>query len=183
MFYSRLSYNTNGWTSPSGPQGKSTYYKAHEFRYGFGFEEWLFNESFVEYGWHYGYIEGIHHGKNKNALQNNHLLRLFTIKNAGQPNSDRFLVAEIGAYDWEMISPLDSTNFINNHVDLINQMRQDIINLNNPGAINKFNTHLNNQDEYQLFNVKYRNLKLNFETNIRPDEIYRYNRFQLNEAD
>ncbi len=57
----RLSFNINGWSHPSGTIGKSRN-NIHERIYGFGFEEWLFNKSFLtkdEKGsvWHFGYLK------------------------------------------------------------------------------------------------------------------------------
>lgn len=187
MFYSRLSYNTNGWTSPSGPQEKSTNISTHECEFGFGFEEWLFNENFVEDGWHYEYIEGIYLCRNGNALNNNNPITLFSINSELPKNQNRFLVGEIGAYDWEMISPTDSTNFINNHPNLINQMHENIVFNNNPEALNQFNLHLINhqiapQNILQLFNVKFRNYNFIYDLNqptLRPHRTYDIKHFQL----
>jgi hypothetical protein len=59
----RLSWNTNNWEIPSGHswkvsnQGKSQI--AYENQYGYGHEEWLFNERFRIDGYQYGYIRGV----------------------------------------------------------------------------------------------------------------------------
>lgn len=37
----RVVYNTNGWTEPSGPEGKSLLRKTFECQHGFGHEEWM----------------------------------------------------------------------------------------------------------------------------------------------
>lgn len=59
IILARLSYNTKRWTKPSGPEGKSKS-QIHEHIYGFGFEEWIFNEKFKDKdGYHFGYIDGI----------------------------------------------------------------------------------------------------------------------------
>ncbi|MCX2478371.1 hypothetical protein OQY15_04670 [Pedobacter sp. MC2016-15] len=58
----RLTYNTNGWTIPSGHpwkislQGNSGV--PFENQFGFGGEEWLFNPNFQSEGVQYGYIRG-----------------------------------------------------------------------------------------------------------------------------
>ena len=41
--YARMSFNNNGWLTPSGSAGKSPNAGNHEYDYGFGFEEWFFN--------------------------------------------------------------------------------------------------------------------------------------------
>lgn len=61
-YYTRLTYNTNNWESPSGPIGKcsgKTTGSLWESRTGFGFEEWYRSDLFKrqENGvwWQYGY--------------------------------------------------------------------------------------------------------------------------------
>ena len=82
MIISRLSFNTNNWVKPSGLIGKSSSESTFEFKYGFGFEEWLFNEAYClieENGerWNFGYIEGIH--RNYQKGDENNSLQLYTI--------------------------------------------------------------------------------------------------------
>jgi hypothetical protein len=55
----RITWNTEGWIKPSGPNGK-TKNKSHEADYGYGHEEWLFDTSKVIDGYHYGFLEPIH---------------------------------------------------------------------------------------------------------------------------
>jgi len=64
----RLCWNNNGWTKPSGPDGKSrASYDAFEKEKGYGYEEWIFNPKFEIEGYRYGFIQafnkGKHHGK------------------------------------------------------------------------------------------------------------------------
>ncbi|MCC6817227.1 MAG: hypothetical protein IT267_12500 [Saprospiraceae bacterium] len=54
----RVCWNTNGWTEPSGRLGKATT-DSHEKKYGFGHEEWLLNTSRVINGYQYGFLEPI----------------------------------------------------------------------------------------------------------------------------
>lgn len=55
----RLSWNTNNWQYPSGWQGKSPSKNTHEGKYGFGYEEWLFDRSKLIKGFHYGFVKGL----------------------------------------------------------------------------------------------------------------------------
>lgn len=55
----RLTWNTNGWVQPSGKIGKSTNKDSHEGQYGYGHEEWLFDNSKVVEGYRYGFLEPI----------------------------------------------------------------------------------------------------------------------------
>ncbi|MEO1259862.1 MAG: hypothetical protein AAFZ15_13805 [Bacteroidota bacterium] len=56
----RICWNTNGWIKPSGRIGKSKYKKSHEYRYGFGHEEWLFDFDKNIDGFHYAFLQPIH---------------------------------------------------------------------------------------------------------------------------
>jgi len=59
----RLTWNKYNWEKPQGhvwskeKQGDSAY--AYEHQYGFGHEEWLFNQDFNFEGYQYGYIRGV----------------------------------------------------------------------------------------------------------------------------
>ena len=55
----RLTWNTNGWIMPSGPDGKSHSPESHECKFGYGHEEWLFDTSKIIDGYHYGLLEPI----------------------------------------------------------------------------------------------------------------------------
>lgn len=82
----RLTWNSNHWETPSGhawdskDQGKTTV--AYEKQYGFGHEEWLFNERFRIDGYQYGYIRGINNlPKNVEFLDQ---ITLYTIRDDKQ---------------------------------------------------------------------------------------------------
>jgi|GEM_PF-1245386 len=59
----RLTWNSNNWETPSGhawhPKNQGNTTIAYENQYGFGHEEWLFNERFRINGYQYGYIRGV----------------------------------------------------------------------------------------------------------------------------
>jgi hypothetical protein len=179
VIFSRLSFNVNGWSYPSGSFGKSRN-NIHERIYGFGFEEWLFNKSFItkdEKGseWQFGYIEGIH--KNYKKGDENYPLMLFTID---ARTRNRYIVAEIK--EWKKLEPSDSTIIINQNPKLINQMHNDLIPLANSNALNKFLDHQNNRDNSQLFNIKFKEFSFYYDINNplpRTHRIYTLNRFWL----
>ena len=55
----RMTWNSNGWTYPSGWEGKSKH-DSHEASFGFGHEEWNFNMDIItEDGYKYGFLEPI----------------------------------------------------------------------------------------------------------------------------
>lgn len=53
----RICWNTNGWVSPSGRDGKVLSSGNYENDKGFGHEEWLLDRSKIYKGYHYGYLE------------------------------------------------------------------------------------------------------------------------------
>jgi len=56
----RICWNTNGWRSPTGRDGKSKNADSYEKEHGFGHEEWILDTSKTVKGWHYGFIQAIH---------------------------------------------------------------------------------------------------------------------------
>ncbi|WP_323757984.1 hypothetical protein [Roseivirga sp.] len=59
----RLTWNSNNWETPSGhswrPENQGNTNIAYENQYGYGHEEWLFNERFRLDGYQYGYVRGV----------------------------------------------------------------------------------------------------------------------------
>lgn len=74
----RLCWNPNGWIEPSGAKGKSLDRNSHEYKYGFGHEEWIFDTSKLIDGYHYGFLEPIFKSKDKHAGNQFHI-GLYTI--------------------------------------------------------------------------------------------------------
>lgn len=74
----RLCWNPNGWVEPSGVKGKSLDKNSHEYKYGFGHEEWIFDTSKLLDGYHYGFLEPIFKSKDKHAGNQFHI-GLYTI--------------------------------------------------------------------------------------------------------
>lgn len=89
----RLTWNTNNWETPikhkwkPKHQGKTAV--AHEKQYGFGHEEWLFNEQFRVDGYQYGYIRGVNGLSKEDEFIDQ--ITLYTISD----NSQRFLVGNL----------------------------------------------------------------------------------------
>jgi len=63
----RITWNTEGWTTASGWEGKSRSTTTHEGKYGFGHEEWLFDFSQKANGFKFGFIEGFQVSSPKNS--------------------------------------------------------------------------------------------------------------------
>ena len=182
MIYSRLSYNTLNWQQPSGPIGKSRNRGVHEFDFGFGFEEWFRSNQFLlpDKGGvkhHYGYLEGIH--KNYRAGDEQDALTLFTINCTTR---QRFWVGEIKR--WQAVDQAESLYIVNQNPQLINTMMNNVVATTNNLAIavNKFNQHVNNQNGFQLLNIKWKTMDFRFDIN-RPingnNPVYNFYRFWL----
>ena len=86
----RICWNTNGWRSPSGPDGKSTSLKSHEGDHGFGNEEWLFDDYKMIDDYRYGYLQPLI--KSNKYLSENLDILLYTIDGKSKK---RYLVAKI----------------------------------------------------------------------------------------
>jgi hypothetical protein len=77
----RITYNTNGWISPSGREGKSKSLESYEGLHGYGHEEWLFDFSKMMNRYQYGFIESVF--KNLQAYEGKVFdIYLFTINQA-----------------------------------------------------------------------------------------------------
>jgi hypothetical protein len=182
MIYARLSYNTQNWQRPSGPIGKSRNQGIHEFDFGFGFEEWLHSNQFIlpdKEGakYHYGYVEGIH--KNYSLGDEQDVLTLFTINCTTR---QRFWVGEIK--QWQAVDQAESLYIANQNPQLIHTMRNNVAAVTNnlPIAVNRFNQHVANQNGFQLFNIKWKAMKFQFDIKRpinRNNPLYNFYRFWL----
>lgn len=61
MHYARITHNTQGYQKPSGADGKSASKVTFEGQFKFAWDEWLFNSSFRDNHYHYGFIQGLQH--------------------------------------------------------------------------------------------------------------------------
>lgn len=87
----RIAWNENEWVYPSGPYGKSLYKDSHEFKYGYGHEEWLFDTGKIINGFHYGFLEPIR--KQQDSYSNKLFdVWLYTINDE---TKERFWIGEI----------------------------------------------------------------------------------------
>jgi hypothetical protein len=104
MRYIRMTYNNNGWLKPAGCIGKSNNAQTHEFSFGFGYEEWFFNENKFKdedkKDAHFGYLEPLKY----NSVQDGEELILFTIRKNINGTTSRVIVAKILEHGWRMIN-------------------------------------------------------------------------------
>jgi hypothetical protein len=96
----RLTFNTTGWVEPIGHKWspkKQGSKNAFENQYGFGFEEWLFNDAFLVDGYQYGAIRGCE--DIRNLYKSVREVHLFTVN---QRTRERFLAGII--YNVQLIA-------------------------------------------------------------------------------
>ncbi len=86
---SRICWNTNNWSKPSGKVGKSTMKSSFEYENSFGYEEWLLDITKIIDGYHYAFIEPI------NKFRPKYIGKTFNI-NLISFDSDSKLIWRIG---------------------------------------------------------------------------------------
>jgi len=127
--YARMSFNNNGWITPSGSAGKSPNAGNHEYDYGFGFEEWFFNERRFrdEKGndCHFAYLDPL---RDFSPLIHNEEeeLVLYTLQRIPNVPTQRFIIARLPKGHWRFITheryiPLRDINAAG-----INSMRDEL---------------------------------------------------------
>jgi hypothetical protein len=103
--YCRLSYNHNGWNTPSGPIGKSIDINTHECQFGFGFEEWFFNKRrFLDENGndcHLAYLDPFRYYNHR--LQANQDLILYSFERIPNNLVNRFVVCNIPKNGWRFV--------------------------------------------------------------------------------
>lgn len=121
----RITYNKNLWELPSGHpwsrknQGKPDY--AFENMFGFGGEEWLFNNRYNIDGYQYGYIRGLWEVMNIDFIDTCYLFSI-------HPESkDRLLIAilrNVALLDPDALSKKVEKNFERYSPDMISELKE-----------------------------------------------------------
>lgn len=132
----RLTFNSKGWVEPIGHKWKVAKQgtdDAFENQYGFGFEEWLFNDAFFIDGYQYGAIRGCE--DIKNLYKSIRQVHLFTIK---QSTRERFLAGVI--HDVQLIASYSPHRLIADDLFYRNRpmMEQHLLSIDaDPGGLDK----------------------------------------------
>jgi hypothetical protein len=77
---SKICWNSEGWSFPSGSKGKSAASSSFEAKYGYGHEEWLFDKSRIIDGYHYAFLQPLNLKSDKHVGKIYNIY-LFTITN------------------------------------------------------------------------------------------------------
>jgi hypothetical protein len=200
-----MSYDhLNQWIVPSGWIGKSTNPATHECRYGFGFEEWFFNQRRFadEHGrlnCHFVYLEPFNR---KTPPNHNNDLHLYTLQNNHPQRTNRFIVARINAGHWRFIDHHRYLKLRDLNLASIAEMKNEVNNAFERGlmrdglslteSLNRFENQLyckdffgNNSIHYRLWNIelltdiKICNERITNQSSTNDQRILNYNRFGL----
>lgn len=142
----RITYNTEGWIEPSGKYGKSKSKNSHEFNYGYGHEEWLFDLAKTYKGYHYAFLEPVR--KQHQAYEGNIFdVVLYTINGE---TKQRYFIGEID--NVEVLTEEQAEQVYSHYEERgwLDEMEQQIINKNiNPDGFS-------NWKGLSLFNIRFR---------------------------
>jgi len=142
----RIAYNTEGWIEPSGNYGKSKSKNSHEFNYGYGHEEWLFDLAKTYQGYHYAFLEPVR--KQHQAYEGNIFdVVLYTINGE---TKQRYFIGEID--NVEVLTEEQAEQVYSHYEEKgwLDEMEQQIINKNiNPNGFS-------NWKGLSLFNIRFR---------------------------
>lgn len=142
----RITWNTNGWIRPSGPEGKSKTF-SFEKRNGYGFEEWLFDSGKVIKGMKYGFLEPVNkffYSKYQNKVFD---ISLYTIDGYSKA---RYWITTLK--NVEVLSPDEAHDILNKYKKngWFAEMKNDLSRLNlNPETLEQWS------NSGILFNIKF----------------------------
>lgn len=117
--FTRVCWNSNGWTEPSGKEGKSDSEQSFEGIMGFGSEEWLFSEDLNYEGYQYGFLQGVNQDNPEEDILD---LDLYTIKQSNE-GASCFWVASIKNLE---ILDLNDAKGIENELGLVDKIKNDL---------------------------------------------------------
>ena len=158
----RLTWNEFGWVKPSGSNGKSLDKASHEFIYGYGHEEWLFDTSKLINGYKYGFLEPLR--KHQESFTNiNYKIWLYSFNSAV---NKRFWIGTINNLKVLSVNESEEIRKIYLEEGWLNEMENQIkeVNANEKGfsnwkGINQFNVKFKLEDIF--INDPYFELPLN----------------------
>jgi len=158
----RICWNSNNWNQPSGLEGKSRTPTSFVRKFGFGYDEWLFDMTKFIDGYHYGFIEPLRLDSNR------HEGKVYNISLYSRHNNGRYhYIADIEKAYCVTKQESKKKYEIYKSNGWLNEMADDIIKVK--GNTNEFEK---SEAEY-MFNIKFKhkNLVLKDHEEISPDDI------------
>jgi hypothetical protein len=175
----RLSYNSAGWTKPTGEARNSESATTYNSENGFGHEDWLFRNEWLIDGWRYAFIQGFNKSNAKLVKEGLPVdVTLFTVR----PDKSRHLVASIA--EVEALDDIQANDAVEafRKRGWIDAMRTEIATSGGNASALDMSTQAKH-----VLNVRYRlqNLTFHRDDTVVPltDAIYSLNRYMLYGSD
>lgn len=169
----RICWNDRDWKGPSGKNGKNKSSDTFEGKYGFGFEEWLNEQSRIIEGYHYSFIQSLGSSKHFGKIYNIALVK-------SDIHGNRFLAGKIK--NGICISHQESADIfaIYQSKNWLKEMYKEI------ESVGGKSIYFRTQQPGFMFNIKYKpnNIMIYDESPILPDDYlptYRYKLLDVNE--
>jgi len=146
-YLARICMNTNAWREPSGARNKSTSNESFEKVYGFGFEEWLFDDKVID-GYHYGFLQPILTRKRKYAKVNGQYdIHLYTLN---AEDHTRYYIGKI--HNVEFISEEDASMALKTYErnGWFEEMKEQL------KQVNANWQKLEDSSAYECFNIRFK---------------------------
>lgn len=170
----RICWNDKSWIEPSGTIGKSNDKNSHEYKFGYGHEEWLFDTSKIINGYHYAFLEPVR--KQHQAYQNKtYNIWLYSINGE---TKQRYFIGEIN--NAIVIDEVEAEKIYKQYQKngWIDEMTEQIrLSQANKNGLSGFLDEKTN-----LFNIKFKPLDIDFTGYIelpKNHEVSRINRYSL----
>jgi len=154
---SKVCWNENNWTSPSGPHGKSRQINSYETERGYGHEEWLFDFDKIIDGYHYAFLQSVENGRTS-FLNKYFNVRLFSRNSEIEEN---FWIGSID--NLEVISEKEAKTIHSKYIDSgwLQEMERHIKSVD--GDVK----HFQSLKPGQVFNIRF-----------KPENARLYSHFQ-----
>jgi len=145
--YARICWNDRDWKRPAGVANDN----ANTFfgKFGFGFEEWLFDPNASIDGWQYGFLQPVNKGYNKRK-GHQLFLRLYSIPGTGESRyREEFEISEV-----QVLQPAQANKALMKFEKSgrVEEMIRQVMEVNgDPSPLKKTSEHFEN-----LFNIRFR---------------------------
>ncbi|SHG17033.1 hypothetical protein SAMN05443144_12085 [Fodinibius roseus] len=171
-YFTRICWNTNGWTEPSGRKGKSTNKNTFEGFIGLGIDEWLFSDQLKVGNYQYGYLEA----KNLSSKDSPIDIDLFTLENTPSSTIPYYVghLKNVEILDGDTASQIqEELSFRNEVLSRINEKKTS----------DKIKKKFSDLFEVSFINIRFKVTDVTFPDNDQLPRIdldtNRYHRYEL----